>query len=272
MNFITLTKDVLSLNISIEEIVWLDNIVFVSRENEKILQTAFIAMPKYIKKTEIVLSPKTKAQFLAVSNFSPDGWPLDKLARAFIILHFDAINEKNYVKGLRSLFETAEMNELATLNSFIPLLSYPCHWLGSATEALRSNMGPVFDAIAFNNPYPSNYFDEPAWNQLILKTIFCGKSIQNIYGLKERSNKKLAYLISDFAHERWAAGRTISPEVWGMVAPFIDNFLINDIERLFQSENKQDQYAAKKSCMESDFKPAKNLLKKYANTSVSQEF
>ncbi|MES2139344.1 MAG: EboA domain-containing protein [Bacteroidota bacterium] len=272
MTFIKLAKEILASNVSTDENLWLDNIVFISRDNEKNLQTAFIAMPRYIKKTEIVLNNEIKNRFLEAVNFSPDGWSLDKLVRAFIILHFNASNEKHYVKGLEDLFETAEMNELATLNSFIPLLAYPNNWLSHAKEAVRSNIGPVFDAIAFNNPYPSNYFDEAAWNQLVLKTIFCGKSIQNIHGLKERSNKELAYMISGLAHERWAAGRTISAEVWELVIPFIDGFLINDIEKLFQSENKQDQDTAKLACTQSNFRPAKDLLKRYADAVINAEF
>ncbi|MCE9540850.1 MAG: EboA domain-containing protein [Bacteroidetes bacterium] len=272
MAFIKLTKEILALNISTEENLWLENIISVSRENERILQTAFIAMPKYIKKTEIVLSQESKNQFLVSSNFSPEGWTLDKFARAYILLHFNPENEKNYVKRLNELFETAEMNELAILNSFIPLFSYPQNWLFQAKEAVRSNVGCVFDAIAFNNPYPSLHFDEAAWNLLVLKTIFCGKSIKNIYGLKVRSNQKLAHMVSDFAHTRWAIGKTISPEVWELVTPYIDNQIIKDIEKLFQSENEQEQNAAKLSCIQSDFKPAKNLLKKYTESFGSKEF
>ena len=272
MTFIKLTKEILTLNVSTEEQLWLDNIIFVSRENDRVLQTAFIAMPKYIKKTAIVLNPEIKNQFLASTNLSPDGWPLDKLARAFILLHFNSENEKNYVKRLNELFETAQVNELAALNSFIPLFSYPENWVGQAKEAVRSNSAPVFDAMAFNNPYPSAHFDEAVWNLLVLKTIFCGKSIKNIYGLKERSNQKLAHMISDFAHTRWAAGKTISPEVWELVAPYIDNHIINDIEKLFQSGNELEQHAAKMSCAQSDFKPAKNLLKKYTDSFITKEY
>ena len=272
MTFIKLTKEILTLNVSNEENLWLENIIFVSRENERILQTAFIAMPKYIKKTEIILKPDIKNQFLLSSDFSPDGWTLDKFARAYILLHFNSENEKNYVTRLNELFETSEINELAALNSFLPLFSYPQNWLNQAKEAVRSNVGCVFDAIAFNNPFPAIHFDEPAWNLLVLKTIFCGKSIKNIYGLKERSNQKLAHMISDFAHTRWEAGKTISPEVWELVTPYIDNQIIKDIEKLFQSGNEQEQHAAKLSCTQSDFKPAKNLLKKYTESFISEEF
>lgn len=272
MDFIKLTKEILSTNVSAEQSSWLENIIFSSHENERILQTAFIAMPTYINKKIIVLNQETKNQFISCVKFSPDGWSLEKFARAFIILHFNPAHEKSYVTKLTTLFETAGMNELATLNSFIPLLSYPKSWLLHAKEAVRSNMSSVFDSIAFNNPYPCAHFDEAAWNLMVLKTIFCGKSIRNIYGFKERANQKLAHMISDFAHARWAAGKTISPEVWELVAPFIDSYLMKDIENLFQSENKQDQYAAKLTCTESDYKPAKNLLKKYSAPFISEEF
>jgi len=272
MAFIQLTKKILTLNVSTEELLWLDNTILAGHENDRILQTAFIAMPTYIKKTIIVLDPEIKKQFHAIANFSPDGWFTDKLARAFIVLNFNTENEENYVSKLKTLFETAGINELAALVSFIPLLSYSQNWLPQAKEAVRSNTGLVFDAIAFNNPYPYYHFDEAAWNLLVLKTIFCGKSIKNIYGFNERSNQKLAHMISDYAHARWAAGRTISPDVWELVAPFIDYRLMNDIEKLFQSENKQDQYAAKLSCTQSDFMPAKNLLKKYSDFTFHEEF
>lgn len=272
MAFIKRTKEILALNVSTEEFLWLENIILVSRENERVLQTAFMAMPKYIRQTPVVLNAKVNNYFLNTFNFSPDGWSLDKFARLYIVLHFNTESEKNYMCRINELFATAEAHELATLNSFIPLLPFPQNWLLQAKEAVRSNTGQVFDGIAFNNPYPFTHFDEAAWNLLVLKTIFCGKSIKNIYGLKERSNQKLARMVSDFAHARWATGKTVSPEVWELVTPYIDNEIIKDIEKLFQSGNEQEQYAAKVSCTQSDFKPAKNLLKKYTGSFISKEY
>ena len=258
-----LLKKTLQLNVKPEEFSWLENTISSSMENGRLLQIAFVAVPKYIKKAILVLDPEMKNQFDKTVHFIPEDWTLDKLARVYIILHFNSENEEKYVNDLNTLFETAEINELAALHSALPLLHFPKKWLPHAKEAVRSNMGLVFDAIAFNNPYPSMHFDEQAWNQMVLKTIFGGKNIENIYDLKERSNKELANMISDFAHERWAAGRTISPEVWQLVAPFIDGHLINDMEKLFQSENEKERLAAKVSCMQSDYVGAKELLKKY---------
>ena len=258
-----LIKKVLESNCTTEEMLWMDTVITSSQQNERLLQLAFVTVPKYIQKSHIALDKNMEKQFSDTVRFLPEGWTLHTFARVYILLHFKTDDEKKYVNVLKTLFETAEMNELASLNSSLSLLHYPENWLEYAKEGVRSNMGPVFDAIVFNNPYPAKYFDEEAWNQMVLKTIFSGKSIQKIKGLIERSNPRLAFMISDFAHERWAAGRTISPQVWALVAPFIDNQLIKDIEKLFLSENKQDQKGAKLSCMHSDFAPAKDLLKKY---------
>ncbi|MGQ0829426.1 MAG: EboA domain-containing protein, partial [Bacteroidota bacterium] len=113
----------------------------------------------------------------------------------------------------------------------------------------------AYDAIAFNNPYPFHYFDELSWNQLILKTIFNEKDIQKIYGLKIRSNRELAYMICDFANERWSAGRSISPYVWELVVPFIDDHITNNIEKLFRKENNTKLF-----CSYAGFTPAKDIL------------
>ncbi len=40
---------------------------------------------------------------------------------------------------------------------------------------------------------------KPAWNQLVLKAFFTEKPIQQIIGLDERANEKLASTAYDFA-------------------------------------------------------------------------
>jgi hypothetical protein len=272
MSFVGLIKKTLSYHAAVDELMWLENIISAGYNNERLVQMAFPFVPKHIKKTNVRLDPKTENEFLSNMKFSPRGWNIHKLARVYIILHFDSGNEKKYVNTLNALFETADLSELDALYASLPLLHYPSNWLPRAKEAVRSNIGLVFDAVAFNNPYPSGYFDEAAWNQLVLKTIFTGKDIHQIHGLKERSNKDLASMISDFAHERWAAGRSVAPAVWELVMPFIDSHLITTIERLFQSENESDKCAAKLCCMNSDYEPAKYLLKRHHDLFTGKTF
>jgi hypothetical protein len=146
--------------------------------------------------------------------------------------------------NLTALFETAEMQEAVALTRSLPYLPNPPSFLLRATDAVRSNMGPVFDAITFGNTYPKEYFNEAAWNQLVLKCIFNDKAIHQIIGLDERANQALADTLSDFAHERWSAGRRVPSQVWRLVPRFMNESLRSDIEKLALSENPRDVIAA----------------------------
>jgi hypothetical protein len=84
-------------------------------------------------------------------------------------------------------------------------------------------MTGVFEAIALNNPYPSEVFDEAAWNDFILKAIFIGAELAPILGLQQRANAPLARMLVDYMAERQAAGRSITPELWPLVEPFLGN-------------------------------------------------
>ncbi len=190
----------------------------------KALALAFVKVPRFISK-----------KIIEGGEFS--SWTLDQLVRLDILMQLDAAN-------IDSLFETAEMQEAVALTRSLPFLPNPSTYLLRATDAVRSNMGPVFDAIAFGNTYPKDYFSEAAWNQLVLKCIFNDKAIHQIIGLDERSNQDLANTLSDFAHERWAADRRVPSQVWRLVPRFMNETLQADIEKLAQSENSRDVLAA----------------------------
>ena len=182
---------------------------------------------------------------------------------------FDPSDRDEYVKNIETLFDTAEMTELVALYSALPMLSYPDQWLFRATDAVRSNMGFVFDAIALHNPFPEKHFSELAWNQLVLKTIFNDKPIHFIEGLDNRANEKLAITLSDFAHERWAAGRSVPPQVWRLAGKFLNTALMADMQHLFNSEQEGDKKAAALACNDSSLPAAQYLLAKYIDLEKS---
>ncbi|GAB2775094.1 hypothetical protein GCM10027275_17690 [Rhabdobacter roseus] len=253
--------EILEQNLTVAEKEWLQE-KDATRPME--LMTAFVAAPRYLSK-QIVQPDVSHALELAqqLPGFSVMGWSLVRLSRVWLLTCLDTTDREAYVRHLETLFDTAEMNELVALYSALPLLAYPEQWLFRATEAVRSNMGVVFDALALQNPYPARYFTDLAWNQLVLKTIFNDKPIHLIVGLDERANEKLARTLSDFAHERWAAGRSVAPEVWRLVSKFLDEALLEDIKYLFNSGSQHDREAAALTCFQAEYPPAHALLAKY---------
>lgn len=245
--------EIIKVNASQKELNWIETKATGGLQS---LQTAFVATPRFISKT-----PVNTSETLNGVDFKT--WTLDKLVRAYFLTSLNDSDKEAYYKTLNTLFETAENNEAVALISSLALLENPETWLLRATDAVRTNIGVVFDAIAFENPYPQEYFSELAWNQLVLKCIFNDKPIHRIQGLDERANKELATSISNLAHERWAAGRSIPPQAWRLVVKYLDEAIFEDIKRLFDSESQNDQIAAALVCKYSEFEAAKSELKKY---------
>ena len=270
-----LLAQLIEINANEKELQWLDS---QNIKDNKALQKTFVLTPRFISKKEveiviknpIVPKPKYGTPKLTVANRNTGSieserrpnqiWTLDRVVRVLLLTNVQNKSEEDYYQTIETLFETAEINEAVALYTALPYLKYPEKWLYRATEAIRSNMGPVFDALAFQNHYPAKYFSESAWNQLVLKCIFNDKPINLIKGLDERTNQNLANILSDFAHERWAAHRSIPPQVWRLVSKFITPTILEDISKLFDSENIQNQQAAVLVCKETDNQEAKDLL------------
>ncbi len=236
---------------------------YASNNNAAYFNLTFTAIPRFVNKAEVSVSD---VEINVLQQIRPgiqlSGWSVDRLARSWWVLQWPAKEERQYVQQIESLFKSAEMNEQVALYSTLPLLAYPESFAGRASEGLRTNMSSVFEAIALDNPYPAEYFDEAAWNQMVLKSFFMGIDVNRIQGIDERANSKLAHILSDYAHERWAAGRAVNPLLWRPVGPFIDERIFPDIERLFQSDNDKERRAAALACLHSAYEPASVLLKK----------
>jgi hypothetical protein len=158
------------------------------------------------------------------------GWSLDGAARVLALLvHAD---DRPFAERFKDLRRTADAGELVALYRGLPLYPDPESLAFEAGEGLRSNMRAVFEAIAHNSPYPREQFDEHRWNHMILKALFVGSRLTPIQGLDECANPELARILREYAHERWAAGRPVPPELWRCVGPFAtDDAAIADLRR-----------------------------------------
>ncbi len=222
---------------------------------------AFSGAPRRISKETLALDKTDLAQADALRpGWNPAAWSIDEAARALLILSFPAIDENAYVGMVEQVFSTADVRESAALYRMLPLYPFPERFRARAAEGIRSNMTSVFLAVAHRNPYPSGYFDEGAWNQMVLKALFTDSVLYKVSGLDARVNPALARMLVDYAHERWAAGRTVSPELWRSVGPFADQGYLHDLERVLGSDKEAEREAAALALTDSNTPAAIELL------------
>ena len=174
----------------------------------------FTSLPRFVGKQLIIVPADLKFALERIRpGFMVADWTLDRLARVWWLLQFPVDDEAVYVKTISELFKAAELNELVALYSALPVLAYPEAWRFQATEGIRNNIADVQSAIMLHNPYPADYFDDAAWNQLIMKAFFTDKDVTQIIGFSERKNARLSQTLTDYAAERRAAGRSLPAHI-----------------------------------------------------------
>lgn len=214
---------------------------------------SFAAATRFFGKKALELSGNDlENAYQLREGFYPQNWTTDQTTRTILLLKLPTDSQATYQSILNQLFETADVHELIALYAALPLLSFPEMHAQRCAEGIRSNMTSVFEAIALHNPYPSEYLDENAWNQLFMKAIFTNRPIYKMQGIEKRANANLARICSDFAHERWAAGRTVSPELWRPISSFLDEKLIEDIKKVLPLNNPIQQQAAQITLWENE--------------------
>lgn len=256
-------KEILQRNLSTDAWQWLitQGESADARNDIQKFNIAFVAMPRKTGKAVIQLPADDGKKLKSLrKDLTINGWTVDRLSRAWLLMQLNPDNKEKYISTIESLFINGEMSELVALYGSLPLLAHAEVWTKRCAEGIRSNIGEVVESVICNNPFPSEVLDELAWNQLVLKAIFTEKPLLQIVGLKERMNERLASSLSDYAHERWAAHRDLNPLVWICVAPFIGPHNFSDIERIFHSDRVAEREAAALVCYQSGFEPARRLL------------
>jgi hypothetical protein len=176
-------------------------------------------------------------------GWNPADWSVDQAARILLLLEGGGKGEAFAVK-LKKLMATSDIAETITFLRGLPLYPDPTLHLARAREGARSSMRPVFEAVAHNNPYPVEQFDQNAWNHMVLKALFVDSTLHPIQGLEERANAELAAMLRDYAHERWAAGRPVTPELWRCVGRFADADALADLEKVLATGTARERQGA----------------------------
>jgi hypothetical protein len=86
--------------------------------------------------------------------------------------------------------------------------------LDIALHTGRTNNVHLFSTLSLHNSYPARYYDDGAFEQLILKALFLGLNITHIESLTQRLHIDLSNKCMDLVHERLAADRSPPISIW----------------------------------------------------------
>jgi len=232
-----------------------------SSPTEKDVYLALGYATRRLGKQDLDLSQEDLAIAQAVRpGWIPSDWSVDQASRvAFVLASFNG-DDANFKARIEQLFRTADIGELIAFYRALPLYPAPKLHLARAREGARSGMQPIFEAVAHRNPYPREEFDENAWNHMVLKALFIGSKLDPVQGLDERANPQLMRMLCDYAHERWAAGRPVSPELWRCVGRFADDAALTDLGRVLETGSLAERQAAALALTASTSSRAGDLL------------
>ncbi|MCA6074298.1 EboA domain-containing protein [Fulvivirga sedimenti] len=202
---------------------------------------SFNLVHRKIQQRPVAYSDDQLAQWSTIyPGLQPEWWDSQALARLALILN---IPTGEQVAVLDNLFSTGDIGELEVLYRSLYLLPDAGRFTKRGAEGIRTNMTRVYDAIALDNPFPAEYFNDGQWNQMVLKAIFMQRPLYRIQGLDNRVNEELRRIAQDFAHERWAAGRKVTPELWRLAKGYMDDGVIEDLKKVLASSDPLEQAA-----------------------------
>jgi hypothetical protein len=263
-----LLKQWLDVRLPVEAQSWLgDAALKVHNGSDADLYRSISLVTRKIGKADLALSPAEMEQAAAArEGWNPSDWSLDQAARVYLLL-VSGSDGATFLHRLEQLCNTADVGELVAFYRGLPLYPDQPGYALRAAEGIRTNMKAVFEAVAHRNPYPSEQLSESAWNQMVLKTLFIDSHLHPIIGLDRRANPTLARMLCDYAHERWAAGRPISPELWRCVGPHASGEMLRDLERVLKKGTDLERKAAALALASSFDAAAMDLLRRYPELS-----
>ncbi len=206
---------------------------------------AFGMVPRKLGKATLELNDEDLQKADASrKGWRPQGLSVDQAARLLLTLNRSVIMGDRFPDWLDQLIATGDVAEQVALYRGLPLFPYDKKLSLRAQEGLRTNIKTVFEAIAHDSPFPAEYFEENAWNHMVLKALFIGSALYPIQGIDQRTNVQLTRMLTQYAHERWAAKRVISPELWRCVGRCPNDSALDDLKRVISSSDELENRAA----------------------------
>ena len=174
---------------------------------------AFAGAGRRLGAEPVTLVAPEAERFRAAALPSPEGWGLDEVGRtALLRVALEHLPEPAHRSFVDELFRRGDNRERQAVLRALAVLPGPERFVGIAVEACRTNVRPVFEAIACHNPYALRHFTDHHFAHLVLKALFTDVPLASVEGLETRRTPDLVRMVADYARERRAAGRPVPPD------------------------------------------------------------
>jgi len=183
---------------------------------------------------------------IAIGKYSIplDGWILGDVGRVALLLGAAKDQPDHGARLVDGVFRMGNEQERAAIIRGLALMPEPESLKAIALEASRTNKVGLYRALAMSNPYPALFFDDHAFNQVVLKSAFIDLPLDSIIGLRERANPELSRMCEDYVDECLEAERSIPSDIWLAVAPYASKRGKRQLLKHLEHEDSQHRYFA----------------------------
>jgi len=254
-----------------DQFTWLsDRLDRLAGGSDRDLYISFGMIPRKLGRDDLALTDEEMRDARnARKDWDPSAWSIDSAARTLVLCKLADLDGAGFSDRFIEFCRSADLSESIALYSSVPLYAQDDALDAQIGEGLRTNIRAVFEAIAHRNPYPREQFDQNRWNHMVLKALFVDSTLAPIQGIDERANAELALILRDYAHERWAAKRPVTVELWRCIGPFAQGDLIEDLNRVVETGTRVERDAALLALSQSSDTQARTIVEHHPDTLAS---
>jgi hypothetical protein len=173
---------------------------------------------------------------------SPDdvhAWTIDDAGRTLLLVELGPMVESE----LADLYRYGDAAERRGILRALPYLPLGDRAVDLLDDAIRTNDTRLIAAAL--GPYATAHLEDEAYDQAVLKCVFCDVPIRPLHGIPERVTANGARMLAAFVHERVAAGRDVPAAVWDVIDRYPPEAELRAIEAELESTYEDRRVAAR---------------------------
>lgn len=148
------------------------------------------------------------------NKISLSHWSVTDAARILLLTEILASKSFSADELFQLCYRYSDGDERASLLKGLALLKLSDESIPFIIDIARTNSLELFFSLIYKNPWPVVKFPIPAFNQLVLKSLFLGINIVHLEGLRAARNSELGRMADDYVQERLDAGKEIPESIW----------------------------------------------------------